>query len=70
MDALISTDDTKIKKKVLGFSLQANYTDQVTAAFRRSQCQLLWTGGVAWSAQQISTAVNFGFLDWSPYFLK
>jgi hypothetical protein len=31
-------------------------------------CQLLRIEGVAWSAQRIPTAVNFGFLDRSRYF--
>jgi hypothetical protein len=28
----------------------------------------LWVEDVAWSVQQIHTAVNLGFLDWSSYF--
>jgi hypothetical protein len=35
-----------------------------------SQCQLLRIEGVTWSAQQIPTAVNLGFLDRSRYFLE
>jgi hypothetical protein len=45
------------------FSLQANYTARVAAAYRRSYCQLLRVGDVAWSARRIPTAVNLGFLD-------
>jgi hypothetical protein len=51
----------------VAFSQQANYTDQATAACRRSSCQLLLIEGAAWSAQRIPTAVNFGFLDRSHY---
>jgi hypothetical protein len=36
----------------------------------RHQCQLLRIEGVAWSAQKIPTAVNFGFLDRGRYFLE
>jgi hypothetical protein len=43
---------------------------QATAAFRRSQCQLLQIEGVALSAQRIPTAVNFHSLDWSRHFLE
>jgi hypothetical protein len=49
--------------KLLGFSLQANYTDRAAAACRRRYCQLLRIKGAAWSAQRILTAVNLGFLD-------
>jgi hypothetical protein len=31
-------------------------------------CQLLRIEGVAWSAQRIPMAINFGFLDRSRYF--
>jgi hypothetical protein len=56
-----------IKSKLRGFSPLANHTDRVTAACRRSLCQLLQTC-VAWSAQRIPTAVNLGFLHGSRYF--
>jgi hypothetical protein len=56
------------KKKILGLSPQANYTDLATAACRRSWCQPLRVEGVAWSAQRIPTAVNLGFVDRSRYF--
>jgi hypothetical protein len=52
----------------MAFSLQANYTNRATAACQRSLCQLLRIESVAWSAQQIPTAVNLGFLDRSRYF--
>jgi hypothetical protein len=41
----------------VAFSPQANYTDRATAAWRRSQYQLLRIEGVAWPAQRIPTAV-------------
>jgi hypothetical protein len=34
--------------------------------FTQTKCQLLRIEGVAWSAQQIPTAVNLGFLDPEP----
>jgi hypothetical protein len=58
----------KTKTKLQGFSLQVNYTDRATATCQRSYCQLLWIEGVAWSVQQIHTAVNVGFLDPEPLF--
>jgi hypothetical protein len=58
----LATTVTKLNS--VAFSPQANYTDRATAAFRRSQCQLLLIKGVAWSAQRIPTTVNIGFLDW------
>jgi hypothetical protein len=39
-----------------------------TAACRRSQCQLLWIKGVAWSARRIPYGRILGFLDRSCYF--
>jgi hypothetical protein len=59
-----------IQKKLRGFSPQASYTDRATAACRRNYCQLYRIEGVAWSAQRIPTAVNFGCLDRSRYFLS
>jgi hypothetical protein len=53
--------------KLCGRSRQANYTDRVTVACRRSQCQPLRVEGVTQSAQRIPTAVNLGFLDRSRY---
>jgi hypothetical protein len=38
------------KKKLHGLSPRANYTDQATAACRRSDCQLLRIKGATWSA--------------------
>jgi hypothetical protein len=58
----LSPAPTLRKTKPRGLSLQANYTDRATAACRRS-LQPLRVEGVAWSAQRIPTAVNFGFLD-------
>jgi hypothetical protein len=55
-------------KKLRGFSSPANYTDRATATYRRSYCQLQRIEDIAWSAQRIPTAVNFGFLDRSRYF--
>jgi hypothetical protein len=37
-------------KKLHGLSLRANYTDQPTAACRRSDWQLLQIEGATWSA--------------------
>jgi hypothetical protein len=38
------------KKNLHGLSPRANYTDRATAAFWRSDCQLLRIEGAAWSA--------------------
>jgi hypothetical protein len=54
--------------KLRGFSPQANYTDRATAACRRRWGQLLRIEGVAWSAQQIPTAVNLHFLNPEPLY--
>jgi hypothetical protein len=56
------------KTNSVTFSPQVNYTDRATAACRRSWCQLLRIEGVAWSAQQIPTAVNLCILERSRYF--
>jgi hypothetical protein len=56
----------RVRVKLRGLSPQANYTDRATAACWRSWCQLLRIEGVAWSEQQIPTAVNLGFLDPEP----
>jgi hypothetical protein len=40
----------KQTNKLHGLSPRANYTDQVTAACRRSDCQLLRIEGAMWSA--------------------
>jgi hypothetical protein len=45
------------KTKLHGLSPRANYTDRVTAACRRSNCQLLRIEGATWSAWRIPTAV-------------
>jgi hypothetical protein len=44
--------------KLHGLSPRANYTDQATAACRRSQCKLLRMKGATWSAWRIPTAVT------------
>jgi hypothetical protein len=61
--------DMYIQNKLHDFSLHANYTDRATTVYRRSLVPLLQIDGVAWSAQRIPMAVNFGFLDQSSYFL-
>jgi hypothetical protein len=38
------------RNKLHGLSLRANYTDRVTAACRRNDCQLLRIKGATWSA--------------------
>jgi hypothetical protein len=45
------------KKKFLGLRPLANYTDQATAACRRSYYQLLRIEGATWSAWWIPTTV-------------
>jgi hypothetical protein len=40
----------KKKKKLHGLSPRANYTDRATAAYGRSDCQLLRIEGAKWSA--------------------
>jgi hypothetical protein len=54
-------------KKLSGLSPRANYTDQATAACRRSYWQLLRAEGVTWPARRIPLAV-FSILDRSRYF--
>jgi hypothetical protein len=63
-----SQNDNKQKKKLHGLSPQANYTDQATAACRRSDCQLLRIEGATWSAWQIPNGRILDFLDRSRYF--
>jgi hypothetical protein len=46
----------------VAFSPQANYTD------RAKLVPTFADGGVAWSAQRITTTVNLGFLDRTSYF--
>jgi hypothetical protein len=38
------------RKKLHGLSPQANYTDRVTAACQRNDCQLLRIEGAMWSS--------------------
>jgi hypothetical protein len=58
--------DRSITNKCSGFSPKANYTHRATAACRRIER----IEGIPWSAQWIPTAVNFGLLDRSRYFLE
>jgi hypothetical protein len=51
------SDQNKAKSKLHGLSPRSNYTDRVTAACRRSDCQLLRIEGATWSAWRIPTAV-------------
>jgi hypothetical protein len=57
----------KQTNKLHGLSLRANYTDQATAACRRSDCQLLRIEGGTWSAWHPYGRI-LGFLDRSRYF--
>jgi hypothetical protein len=59
---ILFTKETKFR----GFIPQANYTDRVTAARRKSYCQLLRIEVLAWSAQRIPRVVNLGFLAPEP----
>jgi hypothetical protein len=52
-----SLDDIKLKTKLHGLSPQAIYTEQATAACRRSDCQLVRMEGATWSAWRIPPAV-------------
>jgi hypothetical protein len=47
----------KLKTKLHCLSPRANYADRVTAACRRSDCQLFADRGAMWSAWRIPTAV-------------
>jgi hypothetical protein len=53
----IPKGSTKLKTKLHGLSTRANYTDQATAACRRSDCQLVRIEGATWSAWRIPPAV-------------
>jgi hypothetical protein len=52
----------KTETKLHDLSPRANYTDRVTAACWRSDCQLLRIKGATWSAWRIPTAVFSVFL--------
>jgi hypothetical protein len=54
--------------KLRGLSMQANYTDQATAAVGKVVPTFVGREGVTWSAQWIPTAVNLIFLDRIRYF--
>jgi hypothetical protein len=56
------------KKDLHGLSSRANYTNRVTAACRRSDCQLLRIEGATWSALTDPYGRILGFLDRSHYF--
>jgi hypothetical protein len=58
----------KLKIKLHGLSPRANCTDRATAAYRRSDCQLVRIEGATWSAWRIPPAVFLGFLDRSRCF--
>jgi hypothetical protein len=47
---LIPLNHSKLKTKLHGLGPRANYTDLATAAYRRSNCQLLRIEGDTWSA--------------------
>jgi hypothetical protein len=47
---IIGYNTELIKKKLHGLSPRANYTDRATAAYRRSDCQLVRIEGATWSA--------------------
>jgi hypothetical protein len=58
-------------RKLRDFCLQTNHTDRAAASCRRSfSANFLRIEGVAWSAQQIPTAVNFGFLKIISFILS
>jgi hypothetical protein len=53
----IGNPKSYLKTKLHGLSPQANYTDRVTAACRRSDCQLVQIEDATWSAWRIPPAV-------------
>jgi hypothetical protein len=57
-------------KKFLDFSPQANHTERATPASQRSLVPNFVDRGCPVFAQRIPTAINFGFLDRSRYFLE
>jgi hypothetical protein len=54
---LILLDLKKLKTKLHGLNPRANYTDRATAAFRRSDCQIVRIEDATWSAWRIPPAV-------------
>jgi hypothetical protein len=57
-----------IKKKLHGLSPRANYSDQATAACRRSDCQLFADRGCHVVSVMDPYGRILGFLDRSHYF--
>jgi hypothetical protein len=55
------------KTKLHGLSSRANYTDQVTAACRRSDCQLFADRGYHMVSVTVSYGPILGFLDRNCY---
>jgi hypothetical protein len=53
----VGAHSAKITNNSMANSPRANYTDRVTAAYRRSVCQPLPIEGVAWSERRIPTVV-------------
>jgi hypothetical protein len=56
------------KNELRGLSPRGNYTDQATAACRRSYCQLLRIEGATLSAWRILYGRIANYLDWNRYF--
>jgi hypothetical protein len=66
--SLKTTKQDTLNKNSVAFSSQENYTDRMTSAYQRSQCQLFRVDWCRVSAQRITMAVNLGFLDRRSYF--
>jgi hypothetical protein len=60
--------DTKTKTKLHGLSPRANHTDRVTAACRRSDCQLFANRGCYVASVTDPYGRILGFLDSRRYF--
>jgi hypothetical protein len=58
------------KKKLHCLSLRANYTDRATAAYRRSDCQLVRIEDATWSTWRIPTTVFPVFQTGAATFLS
>jgi hypothetical protein len=58
----------KLKTKLHGLSLQANYTDRATAAHRQSDCRLFADRGCHVVSMTDPYGRILGFLDRSRYF--
>jgi hypothetical protein len=59
-------DDMEKWKLLILWGLEIELYPSSDPACRRSYCPLLRIEGVAWSAQRILKAVNFGFIDPEP----